>query len=144
MYGTISISLGQAKYKALDGIERRSDYDNRFVFNIGGGYKLGKSWEFSGKFRIAGGTPYTPINSSDGSIDYTKYNSLTLPVYNRLDVRADKRWFFKSWTLTTYIYIENLYNRQNIFQYRWDPFTKQIVTDKNIGILPTIGVSAEF
>jgi outer membrane receptor for ferrienterochelin and colicin len=144
IYGNISISYCDARYRALDGVERRSDYDNKFVINIGGGYKLGNSWEFSSKFRVTGGRPYTPLNPSDGSIIYSHYNSLTLPVYHRLDVRVDKRWFFKSWTLTTYVDIENVYNRQNVFEYRWDPFKKQIVTDKNLGILPTIGVSAEF
>jgi hypothetical protein len=65
-------------------------------------------------------------------------------MYHRLDVRAEKRWFFTKWTLTTYIDIQNVYNRQNVFEYRWDIFKKEIITSKNIGILPSIGVSAEF
>ncbi len=144
LYGTISISLNDVKYKAIDGIERRSDFDNRYVMNISGGYKLGTDWEFSAKFRAAGGRPYTPINPVNGEIDYFNYNSLTLPMYHRLDVRAEKRWFFSKWTLTTYIDIQNVYNRQNVFEYRWDIFKKEIVTSKNIGILPSIGISAEF
>lgn len=144
LYGTISLSYSDVKYKAYDGTERRSDFDNRYIVNISGGYKLGTSWEFSAKFRLAGGRPYTPINSLDGTINYTYYNSQTLPVYHRLDFRAEKRWFFSKWTLTTYIDIQNAYNRQNISVYRWDKFKKEIVTDKNIGILPSIGLSAEF
>ena len=144
LYGTISISYSDVKYKALDGVERRSDFDNRYVINISGGYKLGTDWEFSAKFRVAGGRPYSPINPFDGNIDYSKYNSLTLPVYHRLDVRAEKRWFFNSWTLTTYVDIQNVYNRQNVYEYRWDKYKKEIITSKNIGILPSIGVSAEF
>ena len=91
LYGAISFSYSDVKYKAYDGIERRSDWDNRYVLNINGGYKLGKSWEFSAKFRLAGGRPYTPINPNDGSIDYTQYNSSRLPAYDRLDVRSEKK-----------------------------------------------------
>ncbi len=144
LYGTISFSFSDVKYKAYDGVERRSDFDNRYVVTVSGGYKLGLSWEFSAKFRIAGGRPYTPINPFDGTIDYSNYNSQTLPAYHRFDVRAEKRWFFSKWTLTTYIDIQNLYNRKNIGAYRWDRYKKEIVTDKNIGILPSIGISAEF
>lgn len=144
LYGAVSFSYSDVKYKAYDGIERGSDWDNRYVLNINGGYKLGKTWEFSAKFRVAGGRPYTPINPVDGNIDYTQYNSSRFPVYNRLDARAEKRWFFKKWTLTTYIDIQNIYNKKNLYEYRWDPFNKKIIENKNLGILPSIGVSAEF
>jgi outer membrane receptor protein involved in Fe transport len=144
LYGTISFSFSDVKYRAFDGIERRSDFDNRYIFNISGGYKLGISWEFSAKFRLAGGRPFSPINSQDGTIDYENYNSNTLPLYHRVDIRAEKRWYFNKWTLTTYADIQNVYNRKNISAFRWDKYNKVIVTDKNIGILPSIGISAEF
>jgi outer membrane receptor for ferrienterochelin and colicin len=144
LYGTFSFSYSDVKYTALDGIERRSDYDNRYILNASLGYRIGREWELSAKIRLSGGRPYTPINEADGTIDYTKYNSLTLPVYHRLDVRAEKKWNFTKWTLTTYIDIQNIYNKKNIYQYRWDKFAKEIVKDENLGILPTIGVSAEF
>lgn len=143
-YGTVSFSYSDVKYKAYDGIERRSDWDNRYVLNINGGYKVGKTWEFSAKFRLGGGRPYTPIDPTDGSINYDLYNTEILPVYHRLDVRAEKKFIFKAWTLTTYIDIQNIYNRQQVNKYEWDSFKREIKTDKNLGILPTIGISAEF
>ncbi len=144
LYGTFSFSYSDVKYTAFDGIERRSDYDNRYILNALVGYRIGREWELSAKLRLSGGRPYTPINETDGTIDYTKYNSLTLPVYHRLDVRAEKRWNYTKWTLITYIDIQNIYNKKNIYQYRWDFFKKEIVKDENLGILPSIGVSAEF
>jgi outer membrane receptor for ferrienterochelin and colicin len=144
LYGAISFSYSDVKYKALDGVERRSDWDNRYVLNVNAGYKAGKNWEFSAKFRLAGGRPYTPIDPANGNIDYGNYNTLRLPAYHRLDVRAERRWFFTKWTLTTYIDIQNIYNQKNIYEYRWDPFNKEVIVNKNLGILPTIGVSAEF
>lgn len=143
-YGTVSFSYSDVKYKAYDGVERRSDWDNRYVLNINGGYKIGKTWEVSAKFRIAGGRPYTPIDPSDGSINYNNYNSELLPVYHRLDVRAEKKFIFTHWVLTTYVDIQNIYNKQNVFRYEWNSFKREIETSKNLGILPTIGISAEF
>ncbi|RPI18396.1 MAG: TonB-dependent receptor [Ignavibacteriae bacterium] len=144
LYGTFTFSYSDVKYTALDGVERRSDYDNRYIVNASFGYRLGKEWEISGKFRLSGGRPYTPIDSTNGTVDYTKYNSQVLPVYHRLDIRAEKKWNFSKWALTTYIDIQNIYNRKNIFEYRWDKFKREIVKNENLGILPTIGVSAEF
>ena len=65
-------------------------------------------------------------------------------MYHRMDVRAEKICMFRSWALTTYIDIQNIYNKENLFEYRWDPFKKEILENRNLGILPTIGVSAEF
>lgn len=144
LYGQVSLSISDAKYKALDGIERRSDWDNRYIFNMNAGYRIGTSWEFSAKFRLAGGRPYTPINPADGTINYSLYNTETLPVYHRLDIRAEKKWMFKKWALTTYIDIQNIYNRKNVYEYRWEQFKKEIIENENLGILPSIGISAEF
>lgn len=143
-YGALNISISDINYTALDGIKRKSDWNNKFIFNLNMGYKLGKTWEFSAKFRIAGGRPYTPINPNDGSINYNLYNSENLPVYHRLDIRAEKKFFFSKWSLITYIDIQNLYNRKNIFEYRWNSFKKEIEKNRNLGILPSIGISAEF
>lgn len=143
-YGAMSISLSDVKYKALDGVERRSDWDNRFVLNLNAGYRFGNKWEVSSKLRIAGGRPYTPIDPSNGFSDFSKYNSESYPLYHRLDVRAERKWYFKNWLLTIYIDIQNVYNRKNVFEYRWNKFKREIETSTNLGILPTIGISAEF
>jgi hypothetical protein len=143
-YGTVSFSYSDVKYKALDGIERRSDWDNRFVININSGYQPGKMWEMSAKLRVAGGRPYTSIDPATGNVNYDQYNTEKLPVYHRLDLRVEKKWMFTAWALSTYIDIQNIYNQKNIFEYRWDPFKKEIIENKNLGILPTIGISAEF
>lgn len=143
-YGTMSLSLFEAKYKALDGIERRSDFDNRYSFTITGGYQFAGSWEFSSKFRLTGGRPYTPINPADGTQLVSEYNTADLPDYSRLDIRVNKIWNFKSWTLVTYIDVQNILNKKNITDYNWNKYTKQIESNESIGILPTIGINAMF
>lgn len=143
-YGNVSISLFEVKYKSLDGIERNGDYDNRYLIILNGGYLLVKGWEISSKFRLIGGRPYTPINPNNGTREITLYNSERLPTYYSLDVRVDKRWNFKSWSLVTYIDIQNITGRKNITRYEWDKYKNQIKEGRSIGVLPSIGVNAMF
>ncbi|MBS1494994.1 MAG: TonB-dependent receptor [Bacteroidetes bacterium] len=143
-YGTINFSYFDAKFIALDGVERESDFNNRFLFSANAGAILGKGWETGVKFRYNGGRPYTPINPTDGTVDVANYNSARLPDYNRLDVRVDKRWNFKKWSLVTYIDIQNVLNKKNISGYKWNKFKREIETNNSIGTLPTIGINAQF
>jgi hypothetical protein len=144
LYATVNISLFKARYTSLDGIERKSDFDNGLLFVSNGGYIAGKGWELSAKFRYFGGRPYTPINSADGSQSISQYNSARLPDYYSLDVRADKRWNFKKWTLVTYVDIQNITGKKNISGYQWNKYTKVIDSNKSIGVFPTIGINAMF
>ncbi|HQY51774.1 MAG TPA: TonB-dependent receptor [Ignavibacteria bacterium] len=143
-YGTLNLSLFEAKYTALDGIERTSDFDNRYIFTLTGGYKFAESWEAGAKLRLAGGRPYTPINPNDGTRLVSEYNTARLPDYSRLDVRVDKNWNFKKWTLVTYIDIQNILNKKNITAIDWNQYTNLIEENESIGILPSIGINVMF
>ncbi|MBS1516901.1 MAG: TonB-dependent receptor [Bacteroidetes bacterium] len=144
LYGTLNFSLFESKYKALDGIERNSDFDNRYIFTLTGGYKFGDEWEIASKFRLAGGRPYTPINPADGTRKVSEYNTARLPDYSRLDLRVDKNWNFRNWTLITYIDIQNILNRKNITSVDWNKYTRMIENNESIGILPSIGINIMF
>lgn len=143
-YGTVSFSYFDAKFTALDGVERESDFNNRFLFSANAGAILGKGWEAGAKFRYNGGRPYTPINPVDGTVNTANYNTARLPDYNRLDVRIDKRWNFKHWSLVTYIDIQDVLGKKNVTSYKWNKFKRVIEPDESIGRLPTIGINAQF
>lgn len=105
-----------------------SSWDNRHIFNMTGGYKLKKNWEVGAKFRLLGGGPYTPYNlllsaqkiiwdvNQQGFPDYSKVNSERFPISHGLDIRIDKKWFFKKWSLNAYLDIQNTYNFQSTLQ----------------------------
>lgn len=144
LYGLLSISVGESKFKALDKKERYSSYDSRFIMNLALGYRFDNEWELSGKFRIATGVPTTEYLST-GSKDWVKYNEgERLPLFHALDMRLDKRWNFASNSLVTYIDIQNIYGRKNVSNVRWNYRTQSKEYSKSIGILPSIGVSYEF
>jgi hypothetical protein len=142
-YGILSFSYTKTDFKGLDGINRPGLYDQRVIFNLSGGYKPNEKWEFSAKFRLGTGTPYTPLRS-DGTRDAAAYNGERLPTFHSLDVRADRHWNFNRWNLVTYVDVQNVYNRPVVQGYRWNEREQKIETEKGIGILPTIGISAEF
>jgi hypothetical protein len=143
-YGLINFSLFDVKYKALDGIERQSTFNNQYLFTISGGYKFAKVYEAAAKFRLAGGRPYTPINPDDGSQLVSEYNSARLPDYSRLDIRLDRKFNFDKWTLVAYFDIQNVLNQKNVTDYEWNIYTRSIEEDESIGVLPTIGINAIF
>ncbi|MEI7485522.1 MAG: TonB-dependent receptor [Ignavibacteriota bacterium] len=143
-YFNINLSLFNAKYKSLDGIERSSDFDNKVLFTAFGGYQLKNNWTVAGKFRFAGGRPYTPINPVDGTLLVSEYNSARLPDYYSLDIRVEKKWNFAKWTLNTYIDIQDITGKKNVTAYKWNKFTRQVETQNSIGVLPTIGINAMF
>lgn len=142
-YGILSLTYSEANFTALDKVDRIGSYDQTWIFNISGGYKITEEWEVATKFRYSTGKPYTPYNS-DGSQSVEQINTVRFPVNHSLDVRVDKRWFFTGWTLITYVDIQNIYNRKNITGIRWDQRTQSPEFNETIGILPSVGISAMF
>lgn len=142
-YGIFSFTYSKSDYTSLDGIERSGSYDQNWIINLSGGYKFNEFWEVSSKFRFASGRPYTPFNF-DGTQNIIDYNTRRIKSTHSLDVRVDKRWYFSGWTLITYVDIQNIYNQNNQNGVRWDRREMRTDESSSIGILPSIGISAEF
>ncbi|MBI2428328.1 MAG: TonB-dependent receptor [Ignavibacteriales bacterium] len=142
-YGLVSISYNESRFKALDGVSRPNSFDQKWIVNLGGGYILNESWEFSGKFRYSTGRPYTPYNAN-GTQNISAINSARIDANHSLDLRIDHRWNFERWNLITYVDVQNVYNRKPIDIPRYDEQTGKLKESDAIGLLPSIGISAEF
>lgn len=143
LYGILSLTYSKSDFKALDGITRSSNYDQNWLINLSGGYRFNMYWEVSARFRFASGRPYTPFENN-GIQNVSNLNSRRLKSAHSLDIRVDRRWMFKNWMLVTYVDIQNIYNRRNLSGVRWDRQTNSIDETSSIGILPSIGIAAEF
>lgn len=147
-YGVAALSLNNGTFTALDGVERASNYDQRVIFNLSGGWKITELWEAGLKFRLATGRPYTPVDSTgDPTFGYQRtdlYNTERLGLSHQLDIRVDRRWPLGGADLITYIDIQNVYNRQNPSPPRYNERLGRGEINETIGILPTIGVSLEW
>lgn len=152
LYGQVSFSFGKSEITAANGITYPGQFDQRFIFNLSAGYKFANNWEISGKFRYFTGVPYTPLykpTENPVNIGQIKnipdeYLSARLNAGHHLDLRVDRYFNFRSWTLTVYIDIQNIYNFKIPVKPRYDFWEEKVDMSNNLGILPSIGISAEF
>lgn len=150
IYGLMSASWFRSQY--LDGTNtwRNRRFDNRFVFSAEGGYKPGRSWEFSLRWIYAGGAPMTPVDEALSALvrqtvfDDSKIYSERYPDYHSLNLRVDRRFNFKRTNLILYLSAWNAYNQKNIAEYYWNDEEQK--TDKIYQwlMLPIFGVEYEF
>lgn len=112
----------RSEFKNYYGTYIPTAWDNRQLFSLTGTKKLNKNWDLGLKFRYVGGAPYTPYDveksslkeawdlQGQGYLDYTRFNSLRLKGFSQLDIRVDKRYFYKNWSLMLYADIQNVLN----------------------------------
>jgi outer membrane receptor protein involved in Fe transport len=151
-YYQSSLSIGKSEFVAGNGQTYPGNFDQRFIFNLNGGYRLANDWEFSGKFRLYSGIPYTPqyvpeenpVNPGFVENIPEEYLSERLAISHTLDVRVDRYFNFSGWRLTLFLDIQNIYNFDLPQIPRYRQFENEVDTQSSIGILPSIGVSAEF
>ncbi|HTX88474.1 MAG TPA: TonB-dependent receptor [Bacteroidales bacterium] len=118
----LSYTFVRSEFTDASGAYLPSSWDNRNLFNITIGRKFKYNWQVGVKWRYAGGAPYTPYDldkssrvsawdaQGKGYLDYSEYNSLRLRSFNQLDIRVDKGFFFKKWSLMVYADVQNVLN----------------------------------
>ena len=150
-----------------------SSWDNRHLFNVTATTQLERNWDIGFKWRFVGGAPFTPYDlelsslkaawdlQGEGYLDYSRFNTERLKSFHQLDVRVDKQYFFKGWSLMLYVDVQNLYNHQSdqpSILLRETGLDGQPVTDpedpdryslkfiegSSGTVLPTIGIIVEF
>jgi len=149
-YGMISTSFFRSKYRDLNNQWHNRVVDNRFTFNVEGGYKPNNKWEFSARWIYAGGAPYTPYDvqasfaAHRGVFNENRVNDSRLPDYHSLNVRFDRRFFFQNSNIVFYLSIWNAYGRENISSYTWNEIDNKQESNKQWSTLPIFGVEFEF
>ena len=123
-YGILAYTWVRSEFKDKNDNYVPSAWDNKHIISMTGGIKLKNDWEIGMRFRFSGGSPYTPYNdtisslinvwdvNSFGVFDYNQLNGERLKSNHGLDIRIDKKWYWKKVTLNIYLDIQNLYNFQ--------------------------------
>lgn len=150
IYGMVSASYFNAKYRDLNGEWNNRIFDNRFTFSAEVGYKPNAKWDFSLRWMFAGGAPFTPFDETAsvaafrGIYDHNYINKSRLPDYHSLNVRVDRRFLFNGSNLVLYLTIWNTYGRQNVIMYIWDEIKNQVKAEKSWSTLPVFGLEYEL
>ena len=148
-----------------------SAWDNRWVANVSGTYDFPRRWSIGAKLSAIGGAPYTPYDEEQTSLktywdaagraalDYSRYNEGRLKPFVQLDIRVDKVWEFRKWSLGVYLDLENVTFSEitlpdallstGIIENPSAPIAEQRyllkrIKQRNGTLVPTIGLTAEF
>lgn len=173
IYGILSYTFVRSEFKDKHGKFVPSSWDNRHILNLTAGKKFKKNWELGLKFRLLGGAPYTPFDlqtsalknvwdiTRQGIYDWDLLNTERNQINHSLDIRVDKKWYFKKWALNVYLDIQNIYNFRTTGQAYIDadkdalgnlitdpsnPMSYKVTEYQNSSgtILPSIGLMIEF
>ena len=154
IHGQIGYSYIEIKRNDKDGT---GEYDFAFSqphqFNFMLSYKASKHWLFSMKYRYATGKPkdnyiiHRDVLNNTGYLRYSKElvgrNELRLPDFTSLDLRANYNFKFKTATMTIFVDIVNVFNKQIPNSESFNAITGQNYFD-GLAIFPTGGMKFEF
>jgi len=122
LYGMLSYTFVNSEFTNANDkyISSAWDYGNILSATLGKRFK--HNWELGVKWVYYGGSPYTPYDNdasalisnwdvSNGGIrDVSKLNTERTKSYHQLDIRIDKKFYFKKWNLNFYADVQNVYN----------------------------------
>ncbi len=171
-YGIVSYTLGWSEFEDKNGDFVSSSWDSRHIVNVTGGKRFKKNWEMGLSWRMQSGLPYTPFDversslianwsiNPQGLLDWDRLNTERFSANHALDIRVDKKWFFKKWSLNLFLDIENIYGNTiqqdvlvldrdvegnaQISTSNPDAFQTKFLTTENGITQPTLGIIVAF
>ena len=149
--GWASYALGYSRYHdATTGETFWGNYDQRHTVNLYGLYRINDRLSVGARFRSGSNFPATGYWESRGDDYYVsdRRNELRVPVYSRLDVRANRTFTWSQKRLTLFVEALNIYGRSNL---RMSSPGVDIRTGQAFGLfdslfpfVPSAGVLLEF
>lgn len=150
LYGLLGGSISQSRYRDLNGIERPRGFDNRHNLTVVGGFRPSNRWEYSFRWSMAGGNPFTPYDiaastaANSGILDEQRINDARYPVYHSLNLQVERKFLFTASSLTIYFSVLNIYNRENVAFYYWNQIENKQDSQQQWSILPFVGIEYEL
>jgi TonB family protein len=156
-FGWLAYTLSRSvRTDSPDQPEHLFQFDQTHNLTVLGSYRLGRGWEFGARFRVISGNLDTPVLQPPGlpalyAADAAAYAPLQgepfstrLPLFHQLDVRVDKAWQFRTWRLSTYLDVQNVYNNPakegTAYNYNYTRHTYA----SGLPIIPSLGIRGEI
>jgi outer membrane cobalamin receptor len=144
LFGKLSVTYSESEFTSMDGTSHPSSNDQRWKVAVSCGYIFDEQWEATSTFRLYTGRPYTPFTSSQWLRTSVYYNSARVGLNHSLDLRVVRRWMMGSIAVSTFLDIQNVYDRKPLDVPQWNQTKAQVEYPPSLGIVPSIGVSVEF
>jgi hypothetical protein len=149
--GWVAYNLATTAYRNKStGEEFDGDYDQRHTLNMYGVYRFSDRMSFSSRFRAGSNFPtpgYYEFRRQFYFLSTTR-NTLRVPVYTRLDVRANRTFSWRATRLTLFAEALNVYARENVRAASpgINGMTHQVfgLYDSMFPFIPSAGMSVEF
>jgi hypothetical protein len=157
-YLMATASIFDSEYEGSDGVSRPTAFNNQYVGNLLGGWELpfgkGKRHRFTvnGKITGSGGRYYTPVDVElsrefntdirDESLAFTeRYDD-----YFRIDLKfgVQLNSATRKFSQSFFIDFQNLTDRENVFQQRYNPVTGMVNTVYQSGFFPDVQYRVQF
>jgi carboxypeptidase-like protein/TonB-dependent receptor-like protein len=148
--GWVSYAYGRTRY--TDTVHDETfwaDTDQRHTFNAYGQYRISSRTSFGAKLRIGSNVPLPGYFEQRGDVLVmgALRNTLRLPTYSRLDIRANHAFNYEKRRLTLFVELINVLNRTN-WGAAGDVFVRngQVLgyLDKLFPFLPSAGILIDF
>lgn len=117
LFAIVALTAFRSEFTGRDGVYRPTAWDSQFLGSALLGYQLGRGWELGAKYRVGGGSPYTPYDEAasrasyqavgQGIRDFRQLNTLRLNNFQQLDLRLDKKISLRRLSFDFYIDVQN-------------------------------------
>jgi hypothetical protein len=151
--GWIGYAFGVSRMTdATDRLAFPSDADQRHTVNAAGAYRVSGTFALSAQWRYGSGTPRPGFFQPAGTtLELSaERNTIRLPVYQRLDLKARKVFVWGSRTFTLSAEVLNVLNRTN--EYSVSSTILSLVETgryvsglrRSFGVVPAVGLAIRF
>lgn len=149
-------ALYEAKYTALDGVERDNLFNGKYMTNLLAGkeFVTGKAgtnrFGASTRFMLSGGKRYTPVlleasrQAGHTVRDLTRVYGEKLEDYWRIDLQLYYRINRSKVTHVIKLDAQNILNRLNVYDYYYDSVIENIEVETHTGIIPVLSYKIIF
>jgi len=136
LYGWIAYTLSNSERALGDGAIGPSDWDQRHVLNVVGGYHLGR-YTIGGRFHYNSGRPVLVSNA-------LREEYVRLPPFYELDLRCDRRILFDRFALDVYVELANVTLTRQVVGLKQSSVNGPLEQNGFTIVLPSIGIHGEL
>jgi outer membrane receptor protein involved in Fe transport len=147
--GWLGLSASRSLRTGRDGIERAFAYDQPLLSTLVVHRALQRRASLGLRLRAGAGNPYPQVTGRIWSIDAMQYLGVSegqgrLPPVFTADLRADKAWALRRFTLTAYLDLLNATNRQNVEMLNYSEDYTEEVFVYGLPIFPAFGLRGDW